>query len=148
MDPLDALSDIEMLPPPSASGGVMVLLLVSAIAAGLFWYLRKQQHREAAPAEGALHHEAIRRLAALRMQWEEGAIADREAAYQLCALLRIGLGLERLNPDNPPIGLDAEAWREWHGELQRARYPAVGYRLTENLFAMADSWLRHRDTHA
>jgi hypothetical protein len=148
MDPLDRLADIEMLPPPSAPGGAGVVALAIIAVAALIWYLRKARSKESAPVARAPHQEALQRLDALRAEWLHGAIDDREAAYRLCTLLRIGLGLERLDPEQAPVGLEAETWRSWHLDMQRARYPASGHPLTEALFATAASWLQGRDRHA
>ncbi|MDX9740355.1 MAG: hypothetical protein RBT81_04125 [Gammaproteobacteria bacterium] len=145
MDPLDALADIEMLAPPSATGAAAALLIAASVLAAVAWRRWRLRQRTPAAASMPAEREAMQRLAALRAAWETGTVGDREAAYRLCALLRIGLGLPALDPEGPPAGVDAESWRHWLRALQRVRYQHEEHPLTGGVFTLADSWLKRGD---
>jgi hypothetical protein len=148
MDPLDGLADIEMLPPPPVIGSTVALLVLASLIAAFAWYHWKMRKRTpAALATVPASREALQRLATLQGEWEAGAIGDREAAYRLCALLRIGLGLRVLDPETVPAGVDEEIWRRWHRELRHVRYRPAEGALTAAAFTTAKCWLQ-RDHHA
>lgn len=88
------LADIQ--PPPAPDSGIwaITLLLALAISAvGAFIYLYKYRNR---PVPGTLTHDgnagALERLGKLEREWLAGGIDDRQAAFRLAALIRLGLG--------------------------------------------------------
>jgi len=137
---LQQLADV--LPPPAPDGywiaWFLVLVVVTA-AAGGWWRMRRRRTRDGlAPA-----HEARRRLRALRDAWQSQSVADRDAAYRLANLLRLGLRLPQLTPERRPATVaDAGAWERTLTELHALRYRrAVGSALSARCFDLADEWL-------
>jgi hypothetical protein len=140
-----ALSQLaDILPPPAPSGPDWILLLVVAVVcliavAALLWFVKKHYLR----SSGSPAREALRRLAALRAAWQARTISDREAAYRLAALLRLGLALPQLAPQLRPAAVDNEQW--WHETL--AQLNALRYRdhapstLPSHCFDRAERWL-------
>ena len=110
-----ALSQLADILPPPAPGGPdwMLIIFVGIIcilaAAVLVWFWKKHHsQRINLPAR-----EARRRLVTLRSAWQSHTISDREAAYRLATLLRLGLALPQLNTqDRPSMVEDDTSWRE------------------------------------
>jgi hypothetical protein len=147
-DPLAALADIEILAPPESSTSLpmalIVLLIGIIVIAWLVARLIARRSRSthidvALPASTA----ALQRLAALRADWERGEVNDRETAYRLCALLRIGLKLPELDPRTPPPALShIEAWAPTLHSLQKLRYARdENTPLCAQDFELARVWL-------
>lgn len=149
-DPLAALADIEILAPPDAGTPLAPLLIALVVAIGvtaclIVWRRRKRKTAEVPPTSVA---EALRRLAALRADWEAGTVENREAGYRLCALLRIGLGLPVLDPVAPPALPRSEEWTPMLRGLQRLRYERGDASLSEEAFELARLWLSASETRA
>lgn len=150
-DPLAALADIEILAPPDAGMPLAPLLIALVVAIGVTAWLIARRRRKRKPVE--VHPtsvaEALRRLAALRADWETGTVDNREAGYRLCALLRIGLGLPVLDPVAPPPALPrGEEWTLLLHGLQRLRYERGDASLSEEAFELARLWLSASETQA
>lgn len=138
---LKQLADI--LPPPAPGDWSWLPAVVAAIAmlaaVGLLWFVKKRRARR-----GNLSaREARQRLAALRAAWQIRAVSDREAAYRLATLLRLGLALPQLTPQLRPNAVDNEpAWHETLAQLNALRYrdhtPAT---LPPQCFDHAEQWL-------
>jgi hypothetical protein len=153
-DPLAALADIE-LPDPPAAWMPEWLMLVIAIAAAAVVVLGLAAHRRgarkaaaSAPPPAPARAEARRRLDRLRRDWQAGGIDDREAAYRLCALLRIGLGLPQLDPASPPRSAEPAEWAGMMAELRRLRYRPAERGLEARLFDRAAEWLAAPEVRA
>jgi hypothetical protein len=137
---LQQLADV--LPPPAPGGYGMLSLvagvIVMAAAVAWWWASRRRRPRGSVPAR-----EARRRLRELRTAWQSRAIDDREAAYCLAALLRLGLGLPQLTSQLKPAAVaDARDWDQTLAELHALRYRhAVGSALSARCFEHADEWL-------
>ena len=141
-----ALSQLaDILPPPAPGGPDWMLLILAGVvcivaAAVLIWF-RKKHHSQRInlPAR-----EARRRLVTLRSAWQSHTISDREAAYRLATLLRLGLALPQLNPQLRPnaVGDDA-SWRETLLQLHALRYrDQAELSLSSQCFERAARWLR------
>jgi hypothetical protein len=138
-----ALSQLaDILPPPAPGGWIWLPAVVAAIvmlaAVALLWFVKKHRARRGdIPAR-----EARQRLAALRAAWQARTLSDREAAYRLATLLRLGLSLPQLAPQSrPPAVDDATAWRDTLGELHTLRYRGQGISLSPQCFDRAEHWL-------
>ena len=140
-----ALSRLADILPPPAPGGpnwmllsiVAIFCLVSMAALVWFWQRHRSQQKNL-PAR-----EARRRLAALRNAWQSHTLSDRETAYHLATLLRLGLALPQLNAqDRPNMVEDDAAWRETLEQLHALRYRAQpGSSLSSQCFEHAARWL-------
>jgi hypothetical protein len=119
---LEQLADI--LPPPAPGGAGWVLLLmgvivVSVATLGLLWFVKRRRARQ----QDVPTHEAQQRLKALRAAWQARTLSDREAAYRLATVLRLGLSLPQLAPQLRPAAVDdAAAWHDTLKVLQTLRY--------------------------
>ena len=140
-----ALSQLaDILPPPAPIGADWLLLgmiggICAVIVAALLWFIKKHY----SPRSNSPAREARRRLAALRDEWQSRTLTDREAAYRLAALLRLGLALPQLSTRAKPSTVEDETpWRETLEQLQALRYrneAATG--LSEQCFERAEHWL-------
>lgn len=143
---LQALADIVPAPAPVLgttgwlAAALAVLAAAGAAAATVWWWRRRRRGR---PAAIAAPRAALERLRALRSAWEAREIGDREAAYRLAALLRLGLGQSQLSATPPaPAAADAALWREALRQLDRQRYAAAAVQpLPAALFDRAAQWL-------
>jgi hypothetical protein len=139
----------DVLPPPAPGLGEWLPFIFAAAiltAAALFWWLRKPR----SPHGNASAREARRRLDRLRAEWHSQTVSDREAAYRLAALLRLGLRLPQLAPLLcPPSVKDVVAWEETLRELHALRYRRGTPRLSPQCFDRAEQWLAaaQRATH-
>jgi hypothetical protein len=140
-----ALSQLADILPPPAPGGPdwMLLVLVGIVcvlaAAVIVWFWKKHHSRRIIlPAR-----EARQRLAALRSAWQSHTLSDREAAYRLATLLRLGLALPQLNmQDRPNMVEDDASWRETLELLHALRYrDQAGLSLSSQCFERAARWL-------
>ncbi len=130
---LQRLADIAPPPAPDwrpllLAGGVLLALLLLTLA----WYLarRPQTPRRA----------ALKRLRLLERQWRQGRCNERETAYRLAAILRLGLGLEQLQA--APEARHEGEWRQFVAQLDELRYQAQPRRrLSSELFNKARRWL-------
>lgn len=137
---LQQLADV--LPPPApgwgwaiAAASVAVLLTVAVS----WWWMssRRRSDRDIAAPEARL------RLRELRMAWRSRQVDDREAAYRLATLLRLGLGLTQLTSSLRPAAIaEARDWDRTLRELDRLRYcDAIGTALSPDCFDRAERWL-------
>ncbi len=136
LDPLPGMVDIA-LPAPPEEHGLLLMLLAALLLAGLLlmWLWRERL---------SVRGRARRRL----RQLQTGLREDPEPfAWQLAAILRLGLQLKRLTagthlPDKP--GLQASRWRAFVQRLDQTRY--AGMKLDEDarrhLLDEARYWLR------
>ena len=134
----------DILPPPAPGGPDWTLLVLAGIvcivaAAALLWFIKKHQaHRKNLPAR-----EARQRLAVLRNAWQAHTLSDREAAYHLATLLRLGLALPQLSAQLCPHAVEDDAsWRETLEQLQALRYcNEAACTLSPQSFDRAEHWL-------
>jgi type II secretory pathway pseudopilin PulG len=139
---LEQLADI--LPPPAPGGAdwvllVMAIVIVSVAALGLLWFVKRRRARQ----QDVPTHEAQQRLKALRAAWQARTLSDREAAYRLATVLRLGLSLPQLAPHARPAAVDdAAAWHDTLKELQTLRYRnQSSATLSPRCFDRAALWL-------
>jgi len=140
-DDLQRLADVISPPPPDlqawwfTAGAVLIL----AVAALVIWRLRRRR----TPRRDDPRTDAQAQLRTLRGAWEARTIGDRDAAYRLAAVLRLGLGLPQLSESPPPAAADdAALWREAMRQLHQQRYAAVTVQpLPAALFDHARRWL-------
>jgi hypothetical protein len=140
-----ALSQLaDILPPPPPGGPDWMLLSVVGtfcllVAAIVLWLLKRHYslHSES-PAR-----EARRRLAVLRSAWQAHTLSDREVAYRLATLLRLGLALPQLSAHMRPSAVEDDTlWRETLDQLHALRYrDQTASRLSPQFFERAERWL-------
>ena len=140
-----ALSQLaDILPPSVPSGSDWMLLIIAGficlvVIVALLWFAKKRYSRRSdLPAR-----EALRKLAALRAAWQARSISDREAAYRLAALLRLGLALPQLTPQLHSAAMDNEqSWHETLAQLNALRYrDHIQSTLSPQCFDRAERWL-------
>lgn len=143
MKPDVALQQLaDVLPPPAPGWGwaisAAIVAILLTIAASWWWMRRRRRPDRDIPARAARL-----RLRALRIAWQSRAVDDREAAYRLATLLRLGLGLPQLtSPLRPAAITDARDWDRVLGELDRLRYrDDAGSALSPDCFDRAERWL-------
>ncbi len=120
------MADIEVPSPPDwtpalLSGMLIILLLVLVIALAWWWRktARAQQHHPVIKHELPAHHQ----LEILQAQWQSGSLPDREAAYRLATILRLGLGLSQLTANCPKhLCHKKKAWLSAIAFLDNIRY--------------------------
>lgn len=141
---LQKLADV--IPPPAPDDtagwwlGAAAAAVIIATVAGAWRWRRK---RAARPAQLAPRLAAQTQLQNLRAHWQAKTIDDRDAAYRLAAILRLGLALPHLPEAPPPVAADdAALWRETLRQLRELRYTAAGAPpLSASLFDHAQRWL-------
>jgi hypothetical protein len=141
-----ALSQLADILPPPAPGGPDWLLLgmiggicCLVIVAALLWFIKKHY----SPRSNSPTREARRRLAALRDEWQSHTLTDREAAYRLATLLRLGLAVPQLSTHiRPSTVKDETLWRGTLEQLQALRYRnESAHSLSPQCFDHAERWL-------
>lgn len=143
----DALQKLADVIPPAApadtAGGWLGAAVAAVILAAVAGAWRWRRQRAARPAHLAPRLAAQTQLQNLRAQWQAKTIDDRDAAYRLAALLRLGLALPHLPEAPPPAAADDVAlWRETLRQLRELRYTAGGAPpLSASLFDHAQRWL-------
>ena len=143
----EALQKLADVIPPAAPvdtaegwfGAAAAAVIIATVAGA--WRWRRQ--RAALPAQLAPRLAAQTQLQNLRAQWQAKTIDDRDAAYRLAAILRLGLALPHLPEAPPPAAADdAALWRETLRQLRELRYTAGGAPpLSASLFDHAQRWL-------
>ncbi len=145
IETLAALADIEIPAPPAPATPLLALsVLILILAAAALWLLlsrRRKPPQTPTPHPSTLADEALRRLDALHEEWRAGKTEDRETAYRLCALLRIGMTLHRLDPALPPACAPAAEWSACLHALRRPRYSAHGGAIDAAVFESIRHWL-------
>lgn len=135
------LAGIELPPEPNwwpliwtVAGLVTVLLTIGL----LIWRKNKVSSRK------TLADEAPQRLKQIRQQWQSGELDQRNTAYQLATLLRLGLGLKQLDHNTPEQLADQQQqWQTTIKQLQQLRYqPDSNARLNEETFTTIHHWLK------
>ena len=116
------------------TGLVIAITIISLIA----W--KKNQAR----SSKNLSDQAPQRLKQIQQQWQSGELDQRNTAYQLATLLRLGLGLKQLDQHTPAQLADQQI--EWQATIQRLqmlRYQADSKaRLDEETFITIQDWLK------
>ena len=150
---LSRLADIELPAPPNwqpllIAGGAIIIALMLIVLTRL--YIR---HKKKSSSDTGLHLDpalaAHLQLQQLIHDWQSHAINDREAAYRLVTLLRLGLGLPQLTHTCPPhIAADQQAWQETVALCTHLRYqPAPITPLSLETFQRAGQWLLKTSAH-
>jgi len=142
-DPLARLADIELPPPPVWQPWIVVVgsaAAVLVVVVALLLYLR---HRKKQLPTPPLPHQALAQLEQLSLHWHNGQLSDREAAYRLATLLRLGLALPQLTRDCPTsLAPHAAQWETVISALERYRYhPQTAAPLPAALFEQTRNWL-------
>jgi len=135
------LAGIELPPEPNwwpliwmVTGVVIALLIVVLI----IW--RKNRIRVSNSLAGTV----AQRLHQIQQQWRNGELDQRSTAYQLAALLRLGLGLKQLDHNTPDSLADQQPqWQAMITLLQQLRYQTnTDAQLNEQTFVIIQNWLR------
>lgn len=147
-----ALSQLaDILPPPVPEGpdwmllGMIGFVCLVAVVTLLLFVKWRHSRQDTSPAR-----EAQRRLTALRNAWQARTLSDREAAYRLAALLRLGLALPQLSmQQNPHAVEDETSWSEILQRLYALRYrDQSGISLSSQCFECAEHWLANAQRQA
>lgn len=138
------LADVEPPGPPQWWPWYLlaiVLLAVVATAAQLAWRAYRRRGTAAKPASA----NALAKLQTLHGQWRSGQLNDRQTAFRLATLLRLGLGLDQLTPEKPAaLKEDEQQWRTTIALLGKLRYrPHPMDQLDEAVFRQIRCWLEH-----
>lgn len=147
---LSRLADIELPATPDwqpfiIAAAAIVAITAILIAAWLVWRSRKCRagNRQSATPLATVQT----RLEQTRMEWQAGKMDDREAAYRLATLLRLGLGLPQITPEcTAHLAADQTAWQDTLHLFEQLRYqqaPQTG--LTVDVFQRAKQWLAASD---
>lgn len=142
----DALQRLADIIPPAApdlriwwfSAGAFFFAVVAALSAR--WWMKR---RRPAVHVVSSRQAARSQLQTLRAEWDARQVTDRDAAYRLAAILRLGLKLPQL-PEAPPPSVqdDSAQWRETVAQLHRQRYAASALQpLNAGVFDRALRWL-------
>ena len=135
------LAGIELPPEPdwwpliwTIAGLVMVTLIIALVV----WRKSKTKKHQ------TLADEAPQRLKQIQQQWQSGELDQRNTAYQLATVLRIGLNLKQLDHSTPESLADQQLqWQTTIKLLQQLRYQADStVRLTDETFATIQHWLK------
>lgn len=145
-DFLAQLADIELPPAPSWAEFWLICTVIAAglvILLGIAFFVRHRSKR--LPLSYAIV--AQEKLADLFEQWKARQLPERDIAYHLGTVLRLGLGLTQLcNECRPSMRIITE--EEWLRVLQilnELRYkPHSGEQLTEEVFSTMKIWLQDR----
>ncbi len=151
---LNRLADIELPAPPDwqpllITSGIITACLL-AIVTWLYIRRRKTPHADnkvtgyASPALTAQI-----KLQQLINNWQSHAISEREAAYQLTTLLRLGMNLPQFTPDCPAhLASEQQAWHETAMICTSLRYQKTStIRLSLEIFQRAEQWLIKTSQH-
>lgn len=135
------LAGIELPPQPNwwpLIWTVLGVIFVALMIALLIWRKKK------AVTHKTLADEAPQRLKQIQQQWQSGELDQRNSAYQLATLLRLGLGLKQLDHNTPAQLADHQIeWQATIQRLQQLRYQADSdARLDEEVFATIAAWLK------
>ncbi len=150
---LSRLADIELPAAPDwqpliIAAAFIIAITVILTAAWLVWRSRKRNtdNRQTATPLAT----AQTRLEQTRMDWQAGKMDDREAAYRLATLLRLGLGLPQLTPECPShLATDQAAWRDTLCLFEQLRYQQTPQAtLTLEVFQRAKNWLANVERDA
>lgn len=146
-DTLNRLADIDLPAAPDWQpwiiAAAMIVLVLALVVAG--WYVRHHRARGLASTMIARSAMAQQRVEQVRAGWLSGTISDREAAYRLATLLRLGLGLPQLTPDRPPVAAEQSVWRETIHLFEQLRYqPTARQSLSPEVFQRVEHWLAGR----
>lgn len=146
---LQKMADVIPPAPPDYTawwfGALAAVAIAAAATAALLWRRRRRER----PVTLSPRIAAQRQLQQVYAAWKTHEIGDRDAAYRLAAILRLGLGLPQLW-DAPPASAadDAALWRETLRQLHAQRYAAAGAPPLEAvLFDHARRWLASGAPH-
>lgn len=151
-DLLQQLADIEHPAPPEWQGFILLLIavvLLLTLIIWAIWHWRTQQlHIKRSPITHALGL-----MDELKVRWSRGDMDDREAAYCLSTLLRLGLGLRQIDLAYPAIlenssvsnksPRDKAAWEKTITLFSQIRYQQTpSARLDTETFEVIRGWLK------
>jgi hypothetical protein len=135
---LQGLVDIEPPPPPPSGPaiGPIAIGIPLVLAVALLWVQRHSARTR-----------ALRELRQLRRLHTGRKIAQRDTAFRLTAILRLGLSTSRILPDRLPPGCSINShdrWKNFAEELRHARFSQASAtaRELDTLIAEAKHWLR------
>lgn len=137
------LADVELPAEPAVWPTIVVagsLLLIVLLL--YFGYRRLKQPRATSPACPP-PQQALMRLKAVEQAWSNGEIDQRETAYQLSTLLRLGLNLPQLDHRCPTqLSTQQQEWQQLIAHLDQLRYTPQQIRpLSADTFEQLRQWL-------
>lgn len=148
---LNRLADIELPSPPDwqplliAGGAVIGVLILTAL---IYIYIQRREKTRSddnARPDPAIDPAIIaqEKLQQLIADWQSCAIDDREAAYRLATLLRLGLALPQITRQRPDtVAADQHIWQETIEMCEQLRYQQMpGRHLSLEILQRAEQWL-------
>ena len=143
---LGRLADIELPAPPDwqpllITGGVIIIVLMLAVLLRLTIRRRKKiSAYNSRNSEVTLT--ARLKLQQLINDWQSHTSSDREAAYRLTTLLRLGLSLPQLTDTCPPHLADQQSWQDTVRLCANLRYQKKPVtHLSLEVFQRVEQWL-------
>ena len=142
------LAAIEMPPPPNWQPyiiGAVVITITIALCVSILLLRRKHSPQ---PQSINISQAALGRLDQLHDSWQTGKLNDQHTAYQLAAILRLGLKLKQLTTQ-PPANLNKDKinWQHTVQLLQTLRYAKQkNTKLNNQTFEQVRLWLHHGAT--
>jgi hypothetical protein len=142
---LARLADVELPPAPDwrpyvIAAAALVVLALAATALLLLLRRRAVSRRRVPPP-----FDARQRVVELQQAYVRGEVTERDAAYRLATILRLGLGLSQLEESAPPAQVDREHWARILRRLAHARYTRQTRPPDSEDFAAVIDWLAARD---
>lgn len=143
---IEQLADIELPPAPSWAEfwliGAIVATGLALILAGVF-FSRYRRSRSSPAFSYAII--AQHKLASLRDKWRTQQMSEREIAFHLATLLRLGLGITQLSDQRPTsLAIKEDQWLDILQMLNELRYspqPSPGVSLSDDAFNLINTWL-------
>ncbi len=114
---------------------IALLLAVTILATALQLRHRRRQLTPHTVGDEGRHH-ALARLAELESNWRNHSCDPQTLGFRLATTLRLGLKLNRLDPEPPLATIDKAAWQQLYQRLYQLRYgyPADAGLIDQELF--------------
>ena len=143
-DIIAQLADIQ--PPPAPESGTWIAVIVTALAvtvALIYLYRYRLRDRPAQPVSQNVCLAALERLEQLEQEWLAGQVDDRQTAFLIATLLRLGLDQAQW-PGPVDTTIEDRAFSE---TLSKIRYePSPDAALKQDVFVSARCCLLHGPT--
>jgi len=143
-DIIAQLADIQ--PPPAPESGTWIAVIVTALAvtmALIYLYRYRLRDRPAQPVSQNVRVAALERLDQLEQEWLDGQVDDRQTAFLLATLLRLGLDQAQW-PSTVDTTIEDRALWDTLSKLRYERTPSAA--LKQEVFVSARCCLLHGAT--
>jgi len=145
---LNSIADIELPAPPNWQPAILIGIIIFILL--FLMLLILQQRSKLIKNKIYKHHQhsALEQLEKIQQHWKIKSINNRETAYQLAAVLRLGLKLEQLQANACPNILIAQrtTWHDTVTQLNKLRYQSHQKdEIESHTFAHIQHWLSLMD---